>query len=779
MLNLLLRLLGARAEDAVNIAKAEFAFRGGIKPGWLFLLFALLGFAAWLSYKRAPLMLSPGRRYLLTGLRIAFFGLLVALLLRPVLELTIEGRVRRAVAVLIDASASMQIKDPRLATEDRKRATIAFASQHKGEPAARIEVAKASLKNIDLLPRLERNFDVQFFSFGQKLQSLTPATNALDQLSATNSVTAIGDGLREIVNRTRGQSLAGIVLVTDGQNNGGLPLPDAATMLKAERVPVYAYGVGVNLPRDVAVAGLFAPEVTFAQDEVPVTVRLIAHALKGEKVSAGVKLDGQVVASKTHAITNDGEQVVSFKFTPQRAGEFDLEAFVEPAANEAIRENNARAQRLRVVDSKMKVLLIDQSPRWEFRYLQAMLLRDRRVELKCLLFDADPTVARADKSPYLERFPVSREELFKYDVVIFGDVDPKAISPNQLEMLRQLTSDFGSAFVLVAGWRFAPNAYRGTVLEKMLSVELAAPSFEPPEVRARPIQLELTSRGRDSIMLRLAEDEESNVRLWKNLPPIYWAGRVSRAKPAAEVLLVDPDPVRETRSGKMPVLALQQYGMGQTLYVGTDNIWRWRQNAGDSHYTAFWGQILQRLALPRLLGTSKRTQLMTERQSYFTGDRVSIFARLYGPGFEPIALPSLKGSYSIDQGETSDDVMLRKMPEQPALFRGEFIAPRAGRYRFWVEHDPSVILDFTVSDPRFEFGESAMNESGLKNLAAITGGAFFREENLHQLPENIARKTEPVRSSTQVELWSSPLYFLAMLSVVSVEWLLRKRSFLK
>jgi signal transduction histidine kinase len=85
--------------------------------------------------------------------------------------------------------------------------------------------------------------------------------------------------------------------------------------------------------------------------------------------------------------------------------------------------------------------------------------------------------------------------------------------------------------------------------------------------------------------------------------------RPSMTQPAAEVLLVDPDPARESRFGKMPVIAWQQYGLGQVMYVGTDNTWRWRKNKGDEQYVALWGQVIQRLALPKLLGGSKRTRI--------------------------------------------------------------------------------------------------------------------------------------------------------------------------
>ena len=78
-----------------------------------------------------------------------------------------------------------------------------------------------------------------------------------------------------------------------------------------------------------------------------------------------------------------------------------------------------------------------------------------------------------------------------------------------------------------------------------------------------------------------------------------------------------------------------------------------------------------------------------------------------------------------------------------------------------------------------EFGETAMNEPLLRELAAGTGGQFFREEDLVKLPDAISAKTERVKSPMEVELWASPLYFLLMLGVVTAEWVLRKMSQLK
>src|SRR5207302_1236193 len=211
--------------------------------------------------------------------------------------------------------------------------------------------------------------------------------------------------------------------------------------------------------------------------------------------------------------------------------------------------------------------------------------------------------------------------------------------------------------------------------EKMLPVEFESPALESPQdaIAEKPVRLELTSAGRANPMLKLADKDEENIALWKQLPPLYWIAKVSRPKPAAEVLLVDPDP-----------------------------------------------------------------------------------ARLYGAGFEPVQEPAIKGFYGLknSQGQRPE-VTLRAIPEQPGLYRAEFVAPAPGNYQFWVEQDANTLLDFNVTEPRFELGETAMNEPLLKEIASTTGGAFFREEDLYKLPDMISAKTERVRSPLEVELWAS------------------------
>ncbi|EDY20094.1 hypothetical protein CfE428DRAFT_2683 [Chthoniobacter flavus Ellin428] len=817
---ILLRLCGVKIENAAHIAGAHLALRNGDLLGWVILCALLILALTWWSYWRVASELTSQKvRWVLTSLRAALFLLLLLILLRPVLAFTVEGTIRRQLLMLVDTSASMKIQDPRFDPADLARAAMAkgILDFRKGlqQPLApdqaanvklvpRVELLQGALKSdqLNLISKFAREYDVSAYGFGQSLAEIgggapketakgPPAKAAaadvawIDQLDPKSQSTAIGDAVRDLLERKRGQPLAGIFLATDGANNTGTQPLEAARLARAEGVPLYIYGVGITSPRDIIVANLFTQEVAFANDELPVTVRVRGQGLRGEHAQINLRLGDEVVASKDLTFTSDEEQTVALPFTPKQVGEYELRASIDPREDEAAKDNNAVSQRLKVIDSKIKVLLVEETPRWEFRFLQSVLLRDRRIDLKCWLAEGDPGLSEGANSPFVKTFPQTKDELFKYDLLILGDVGVKDIGASQVDWLGEFVSKFGGSCLFIAGPRNNPYAFRGTEAEKMLPVELSDGPIRNTGID-RPTTLELTPLGRTNPMLRLSAKDDENAAIWKRFPRVYWVARVARAKAAAQVLLQDSDATKASRYGKMPVVAQQQYGLGQVLFVGTDNTWRWRRNADERYYSILWGQIAQKLGLAHLLGGSKRTQISTDKQSYSVGERVTVYARLYTADFNPLKDASVEGSYVVKAPDAAtapdssrQNVTLRAVPDQPGMYRGDFTVLTPGLHQFSVKSDPKTVFEFSAAEARFEFGETAMNEAMLKQMAEISGGEFFREENLAHLPEALRAKSEHVASVVDAEMWASPLYFLLLLVVATVEWALRKRAQLK
>ncbi len=843
----LLHLLGVPVAGNVNVSEINIAFHG-IGPSTALLIAAvLIAATAWIYLRTTP-RLTKVQKIILTVLRCVLLAMIVLMLMRPVLLLTVEGTIRRSLLLLVDSSASMQIKDLRQDSDDVKRAAIARGQiDPKGGltqslppeagqnvEASRADIAKAMLTNqrLQLLETLSQTYDLVPYTFGQTLQAVsntspsasaapasTPSTNAppvdpngvaknptsfLDAVTFDKPYTAIGDAVRSLLDLKRGQPLAGIFLITDGGNNYGSQPLDAAALAQQDKVPLYIYGVGIASPHDIIVSQVYAPEVEFAGEDQTAAVTVRAQSMKGRTAHLDLRLGNDVVASQDVTFGEDGEKVIQMKFQPKQKGEYDLSATIPPLADEAIKDNNTASQRVRVIDGKVQILYVEEKPRWEFRYLEAMLIRDKRLEPHFYLVDGDPELSKEEGSPYLASLPATKEDWAKYDVVIIGDVDARLFNDEQMQSINDLVSTFGGGVVFLAGRNYMPDSYRRTPLEVLFPVEFEGQSLSTGVPSTHALPLELSTAGQNSPTLRLATDDNENAEIWKNMPGVYWDAKVDKAKPAAEVLLEDPSPEKATRAGLMPVVALQSYGAGQTIFVGTDETWRWRKNVGEKYYTRFWGQTLLRLGLPRLLGASRLTQLATEKKAYVSGERVTISGRIYRSGFQPVIDATVAGTLTIKPddpsapaGDLKKTVTLQASPGKPGFYEGEVIVTTPGVYAFATENDPSSPIDFRVTEPKFEFGDTALNVTLLKKMAETSGGVFYREEDLYKMlepssapgadetatpdnvPSGLGGASIKVPSPQEVELAFSPFYYGLMILVATVEWLLRKRWQLK
>ena len=196
-------------------------------------------------------------------------------------------------------------------------------------------------------------------------------------------------------------------------------------------------------------------------------------------------------------------------------------------------------------------------------------------------------------------------------------------------------------------------------------------------------------------------------------------------------------------------------------------------------YPLLWGQMVQGAALAHLLGTSKKTQLSIDKEDHDVGDPVIVYARLYNDNFQPITDAQVQAAYTIQASGSSGSgektsLVLRAVPDQPGMYRGDFVALTAGHYHVATLNDPATTAEFSATAPRFELGDTAMNESLLKQMASLSGGRFFREEQLADLGNVHKAKPESLHMGRDLELWSSPFYFLLICLVAVTEWFLRK-----
>jgi hypothetical protein len=796
------KLLSFDAPEHAVLHSTGLSLRGVI-PWWVAIVVGLVAAAGVLFlYVREQARLGILRRLLMAGLRTAALALLLLLLLRPVLVAEFQGERPRPVALLIDNSQSMTQRDQRLSPQDRVRVAIAQdllspdtpireSAVLRNLPAgaavdpARADLVRAVLGNprLRLLEGLSERGPLQAFLFGQRLRSVGEEDGKiLAAFTADETRTALADAVQDLLVRDAGDLPAAIVLMTDGRDNASkLTLDEAARECARLQVPLHLYGVGSPDVGNLQLKDVGVPGTLFYDDAVSVPVRWRSQGFKQGKATLTLTLGGKVVARREVTVREGEDFREVLTFTPQKGAEkeqkLDLIAAIKYDGPEVFTEDNEVKRPVRLVDRKVNILYVENAPRWEYKFLQTLLLRDRRVQPRFVLLGADPRAAQAGP-PFLPAFPATRQELFAYDLLILGDVPANQLGTERLRWVQDFVRE-GGGLVVIAGRQHAPAGYRGSPLAEVLPVEFVPVAFAADTgARPQPYVPLLTRVGRRSDLMALADTDEDNRAAWNGLPGFYWHYPVVKLRPGAVALLVHP---REKAGDEpMPILASQAYGKGPVLFVATDETWRWRYNAEDRFFGRFWGQVVYKFGLPHLLGNPKRVQLEMERAQHVLGRPGYVYARLFDADYRPLKAERVSARLErLDARpgtERAGALALEAIPGQPGDYRALLANDAVGRFKVRIDSPEAATLEYRVSlPPQHELEVAGLAEEELRRAARLSGGRFYREEDLHQLAGDVTPRLAGFTQRQEILLWN-PLALLLFLGLVTVEWVVRKFS---
>jgi hypothetical protein len=841
-------LLGVNAPENTTLHAAEVGFRG-LFVWWLVgPMIALLAAFIVLLYFRERGKLGPVRRVILSVLRVTLLAFLILLMCRPVLLAEFKGDRPRSIVLLFDNSQSMKQMDRRMSFQDQGRVAIAqglaepgtdlaqFASladipPNTSRDPARIELVKAILTNpkFELLEGLKKHGPLRPFLFGEKLYSVVEevsdnkesklAAQLEKLLNASQEKTALANHILEILNRKDGDLPAAIVLVTDGLANADhVSLAQAAKECADHQVPLYIYGVGSTEGGILQITDLHMPPTVLYEDKIAIpltwraqgfkegTVQITMALVTEESINGKKVIHKDVIDKKEIPVRNgDGlheDLLLIPKLTKlQKNAENKLVFTIELKDNPHLKGEVVKdevAQSVYLSDKKLKVLYVENTPRWEYLFLQPLLVREEqqgRIDANFILIQSD--AERLKQHPFLPAFP-PREELFKYDLIILGDVPSKYLGKNNMDLIEEYVRQFRGGLVVIAGDTNMPSSYENSPIADVLPVEFLAKQYPADANAPRPVEYQpvLTKAGETSGMLDLTGAEpdskdpkkkehikKRNVDIWKNLPGFFWHyDMLTRLKPGATSLLVHPR--RRMDKEPMPILAMHYYGKGQVLFLATDEIWRWRKDEENKYVSQFWGQIIYQLALPHHLGdASKRVTMMLEQSEAILNRKGYIYATLRDDKFLPILQEQVAAKLTHLNPKAgvpkTEDVVFK--PVDPKNRPGEykFLAPHDQDGRFEIKLKSSGAehaFQYQVKlPPRHELEEAPLAEDILSQAAKLSGGAYYREEDLHRLPTNVQPQKTSFTLHQEILLWN-PLVFLIFIGLITTEWIVRKFS---
>ncbi len=734
--------------------------------------------------------------------RLVVLGLVVAALFEPTAVVERTKEARRRLAILIDVSESMSIKDqrkrpadvvgaavalgilPQSETTDVDRAAMSLNTRQREAIAAasRVDLAGSMLSKSarPVFELLNQDLDVGYYAFGTTLRMLGEgermATNALSGLLAEESGTSIADSLEAVAGSDRGVPLAGIVLLSDGLDTSSRRAERVLHDLGIRGIPVYPVPMGLADPDDVSIRNIVMQEVAFSGDKVPIRVQVRSKGYEKRSAAITVRLNGRSVARRSIRLAGGLQfEDIFFNVDVHEKGAAQVEIAIEPFADEATAENNVVERSVRVVNERINVLCVEGSARWEYRYLRAMLKRDPRINATFIATRAGPAIAR-NSTEYIPRFPERRDEAFKYDLVILGDVDADFFSGEEFLRLEELVRERGGSLLMLCGSRFSPTSYSGTPVESMLPV-----TFEPDDEwedvddAVYPV---LTPEGRSSLVMTLEHDQEENDSVWSRVAPLDRVPPLLDARPGATVLATLSD--SRSRVDQYPLVAWQRYGTGKCMLIGTDRMWLLRFKTGDKYHWRVWSQCIQFLTLSRLMGEHKRIRLETDRAIYPVDGQAQLYAHLLDDRFEPIMQSGFDISVTpLDvPGVEAQRVTLRPDAGSPGLYEGYFSPTRPGRYRVEAnagDRDLSNTTEFQVSDVEPEMADTDMQIGRLRRIAGLSGGKCLTMMQVDELPSLLDSEPHTTTLTTEIPLWDSGWILCLLVVLMGLEWIVRRR----
>ncbi len=452
---------------------------------------------------------------------------------------------------------------------------------------------------------------------------------------------------------------------------------------------------------------------------------------------------------------------------PDPAAVAAVRALPAAAGAQISHENDTAATAVVVQEDPLRALVLDHQPRWEARYLTALLERDPRVTVERRF--------QAVRRPRGQRelLPPTDSGLATHDLLVLGDLTPAELPVAEQERLLAFVRDRGALAIILAGPRAMPGAYLPLEpLAKLLPVTLV-PGVRPDQ--GGPMAVALTPAGEGDLITRVLDDQVLNRRLWPLLPPLDRVMTGLAAKPGAQVLVAGA-------AEGAPVVVTGRYGAGKVAYIGSDAIWRWRDRVGERVHQVFWQQLLRWGLEGRLRGRDSGLLVALDRNR-LAPDGVAtlrILARDLQGNPATVAPTATR--------QCGDGPATALVPTAISDIPGGWSVPLTGlapgSWRMRVEHRrtgaPPLVEDrelLVLDSPSDETADLRADPGQARRLGEAGGGGSGGPDEALALAQRILAEIKPRRQEERRILHLATGFpALAVLSLLlAAEWIWRKR----
>jgi uncharacterized membrane protein len=719
---------------------------------WWFLLVAVVAIAAAVYFYRN--IVKEKRHPALIALRAVTLIVLAFIFLRPVLNVSTVLPQDSYIAVVIDNSASMNIKDDGVKT--------------------RSEEMMKKIEETSFFKRLKDKFKVRTYRFDREAERIDEKLDRLTFNGARTRVESATDLLHQELGTV---PLTGVVLITDGVDNASQQLSESIGRLESKKVPFYTVGVGSDrITRDAEVVKIVAPREMLKESTAVIDVSYRSHGFSGRKGSLYVRENGVLLKTEEIVMPADGEIAEKSIDVPVKNEGSRIFSFSIQVQDDRIAENNTLDSLITIRNDHPQILYIEGEPRWEYKFLRQAVQDDPNIRIVSLLRSSQNKFYRQgleNDDQLKDGFPKKKEDLYQFKGLIFGSIESTFFSKDQIDMVVDFVSNRGGGFIMTGGRNsFSAGRYQNTPIADILPVQLS--QDKTPVLQK--LKLLVTDYGKTHTLMRLSSDASANVKQWSELPPLVDFNKTLEAK-VGGIVLARGQP--ESGSDSPILLAFQRYGRGRAMAFTSATSWHWQMemDSKDQTHEMFWKQILR-----WLVNSSPNPVMVTsDKDTYLPGDTVKIDADIADKSFK--RLNNARVTVKVtDPNGTTQTQPLDWSGAQDGLYQTQVSAGSEGTYSIEVQAAQgeqnlgAYRTAFQVKDRPVEFYNASLDSGALKAIAQETGGRYYPLSKIGDIPEDAIYVEGETSFVEQKELWDLPVLFLLLSLTLAGEWFFRKKK---
>ena len=586
-----------------------------------------------------------------------------------------------------------------------------------------------------LTNNLNKKHIVDKYLFGNKIKEF-------DTIDYQDYYTDINSVLKTFKKNYYKKNVGAVVLLSDGICNKSYP-PEQD--IESYPFPIYTVTLGdtTNYP-DINIKDIHYNKTAPSNTIIP--IRLIANAnnCRNEIMNIQILVNNEIIEEREIAVnSNKFSSTIDFNINSGEEGVKQIDIQINKIKNEITTSNNSKRIFIDVINKQYKALFYAKSPHPDLGSLRNIL--GDNFEIKMIF---------------------SNEELPKlndYDIIFLHQI-PYLGMENYDVFLNELKKHKKTPVFHILG--------------ENSDIELFNTIQSSIEIKKGAISSTLDIKPYYNSTFGLFNIDNELINTTNTFPPLSLPHLEFSYKINQEVLLnMNINDV--LTNTPLMTFCTDNNGRKNAFLFGT-GIWRWKlydfqHNDGYDNFEELFSKSVK-----YLLTEKSKELVINYKDSYLNNETIIFTANLKNPSQELTNDPDLKiritnkhskktYQYDFSKSNKSYHLNINSLPEGIYNFKAE---AQYGNTKY------SETGSFSIVSIGAEGQDLVANSQRMKLLASLTNGKNFNVDKLNQLAESIEnddRITSIMREETNYkDLINMKLIFFVILSLISIEWFLRK-----